>query len=310
MCTGDGPGDPGGAPGGNVQGGSGGNVQGGSGNDAMDGSTTGMDMGDPTGTGAGTGAPSEATAEAEGESMGFDDPSDVGMVEQPGQPAANTEAQQAEIDQMHAASNPRGSHNDPNLVQINLNPTPYGQNTSPTESETAAAFRSDTDLPPGSFMEALSQGYQNAQNKYGAMMTVGSAISGLAGFAAAMANAPEGSMAGDGTSDPSVDTGSGDIGGFDQQTFDTQAAYDARNLAKQVEKLNPPVRGGTNPREGAAPGPTEAADVGFDRDAQAQRLAALRLGRKNIGTSALGLMTPAVTTATLGGGLRKQRLGA
>ncbi len=243
--------------------------------------------------------------------MGFDDPSDVGMVEQPGQPAANTEAQQAEIDQMHAASNPRGDHNDPNLVQINLNPTPYGQNTSPTESETAAAFRSDTDLPPGSFMEALSQGYQNAQNKYGAMMTVGSAISGLAGFAAAIANAPEGSMAGDGTSDPSVDTGSGDIGGFDQQTFDTQAAYDARNLTKQVEKLNPPVREGTNPRgEPGSTDPVRSTDTRLERDEQAQRLAALRLGRRGIGTSSLGLMTPAVTTATLGGGLRKQRLGA
>ena len=42
----------------------------------------------------------------------------------------------------------------------------------------------------------------------------------------------------DDPSDP--DTGNqGAVGGFDQQTFDTQAAYDRRNLAKQVARLNP-----------------------------------------------------------------------
>lgn len=238
-----------------ISGGSGGNVQGGEGDD---------DLGDDV----------DPISGAEG----ANDPTD------------QSEAEEAAIDQMHAASNPRGDHNDPNLVQIDLEPTPYGQNTGPTESETAAAFRSDThETPPGSFMEALAEGHSRAAGKYGVVNTVGGLISGLAGLAAAVANAPEDSMAGDATEDPDPTGEQGEIGGFDQQTFDTQAAYDAGNLAKQVERLNPPnVADAPTADTGTSPGTGAGTDT-------------------STGDAAGPTVTPGQATATPGTLLRRRR---
>ena len=195
-----------------ISGGSGGNVQGGEGDD---------DLGDDV----------DPISGAEG----ANDPTD------------QSEAEEAAIDQMHAASNPRGDHNDPNLVQIDLEPTPYGD-TGPTESETADAFRSDTNLPPGSFMEALAEGHSRAQSKYGVVNTVGGLISGLAGLAAAVANAPEDSMAGDASEDPDPTGEQGEIGGFDQQTFDAQQVY---HLGGENVTDAPTADTGTSPGTGA-----------------------------------------------------------
>jgi hypothetical protein len=112
---------------------------------------------------------------------------------------------------------------------------------------------------------------------------------------------------------PGDEPGDVDGGGGDWEA--EEAARIAKEKADAAAATPPPTRpnvdtapgGDTPPGEGETPGDRML------REKEAQRLAALRLGRRrNIFTSPLGLQSPAVTTATLGGGLRgrKMRLGA
>ena len=66
-----------------------------------------------------------------------------------------------------------------------------------------------------SLSEAISEGYKNAAAKDPGMMALTSAMPGMGilSFAAALANAPEGSLAGDGSSDPDPGGEAGEVGG-------------------------------------------------------------------------------------------------
>ena len=102
---------------------------------AEGGASAGADMGDPEGTGAGTGveaaaAAAAAAAEAQGSSVGpisgKSSPTTAEAVN-----IANQAALEAANEAMHRSSNPRGTHNDPNLVQLNLNPEAYADPNQP-----------------------------------------------------------------------------------------------------------------------------------------------------------------------------------
>ena len=232
---------------------------------------------------------------------------------------AEADAAQADADAAASAAaaeaagdsaNPRGDHNDPNLVQIDLNPTAYGETPSAigASGESGLAGASNPDMAAAAAaVDAAAAEAAAEEDTYGTMggligkasgpfgavtpetveppsgvgltdpntsqedvaNAMGSAgeLSGMQGISlgavkagvidkhgnvnpfsalspglsilASAANAPHGSLGTHGLTDPSDPDPTGEqgaIGGFDQQTFDAQAAYDRRNRLDQTQE--------------------------------------------------------------------------
>ena len=153
---------------------------------AEGGASAGADMGDPEGTGVGIGDPdagedpggidaaiaqaahaaevAAAAAEAQGSSVdpisGRPSPTTAHAVNM-----ANQAALEAANEAMHRSSNPRGAHNDPNLVQLNLNPEAYADPNQP-EAGGLSAPRGYTSFDiPTPEIAALSHAVTAAQEE-------------------------------------------------------------------------------------------------------------------------------------------------
>ena len=153
---------------------------------AETGASAGADMGDPEGTGVGIGDPdagedpggidaaiaqaahaaevAAAAAEAQGSSVdpisGRPSPTTAHAVNM-----ANQAALEAANEAMHRSSNPRGAHNDPNLVQLNLNPEAYADPNQP-EAGGLSAPRGYTSFDiPTPEIAALSHAVTAAQEE-------------------------------------------------------------------------------------------------------------------------------------------------